>query len=506
MKKPVVIVLVALLGIAVFTTWSAREWIGWQLVSADAAPVTLGPARLLAPQSLPARVTFSPDGDVKLSVGQIDYDAMSLTAQLTPLDEHVVGDDATRVLKELQLALLADEPSAGLEERLFGAHPGFVARTKVGKATSILVVVVAGSALARLEIAVRGAAPGKWRDAADAAVDSFSLVEVAGREGLWLAFAERGEDECEGGDAGACLWAGKGAWQRGKLDEARAVLERGIKQVGPIEVLWDEAKSEMRPSMAALAAGETAPMPLTKGPLRRLRMAADLHLLLGDLEVAEGKHAAAVELFQRAWRYESEGRIARRMLEEAVPLVDEESAARWAETARHVDDRFGQDPTVALAAARVASRAGAYDVARAIAQRVYEGAQDMELRRDVVGVPLSAPPSLEPLLCGKGTKGRRTTTVLGTTEEACVDRAGKRQGQGRVWFTTTGYLLEEVTFKDDEKGAPDRRYWENGQQQRASLVDERGGVTVERWDPFGRPLASDDDVPPNDAAVEVEGR
>src|SRR5690606_37788663 len=111
---------------------------------------------------------------------------------------------------------------------------------KVGKATSVLVAIVAGGALLRLEIAVRGLAPAKWRTAADLVIDSLRIDDVIARDGLWNTFAERSLDVCGSGDVGACLWSAKSAWQRRDLDEARVALEKGVVRAGPIEALWDE--------------------------------------------------------------------------------------------------------------------------------------------------------------------------------------------------------------------------------------------------------------------------
>lgn len=507
-KRPALVVTLALSGLALFLAFSAREWIGWQLASAAAAPVSVGPARISVPQSLPARVTFDADGDVKLVVGAISYDAMALSLELTPLEEVLLGPAAEKTLKELQLALLADEPGAAVRERRFGTHPGFVARSDVGEATSVLAVAVAGGALARLEISVRGGAPAKWRGAADDVVDSLELGEIIDRGALWAAFAETAHDTCSGGDIDACLWAARSAWQRGRLDEAGVILDKGLARVGPIEALWDEAKAGLLAAAAAAGAPPAPSAPSTPSS-RRLAQAVELHLLRGELAVVRGEPQQAIELWRRAWRFGASGRVAQRLLEEAGSLLavappDAANAAAWLELVRAASERFGEQPKVALAAAGVASRLGAFEVAKGLAQRVYDGSDgDDALRRAAVRVPLSAPPRLDALPCPRATKPRRVTTSMGTTEASCVDRAGRRQGPARVWFQTTGYLLEEVSYRDDEVSAPDRRYWENGQLQRQSLVDASGAVTVQRWDPFGRPVLPPEGAP-SDAVLDAE--
>lgn len=512
-KKPAVVVTIVLACLGIFFAWSAREWIGWQLVSTEVAPVEVGPARLAVPESLPARMVFGANGDVKLIAGEINYDAMALSLRLMPTGGAFDDEDASTTLKRLQLALLADEPHAKLVERQFGKHPGFVSRTKVGKATSILVVAVAGGALARVEIAVRGAAPAKWLKAADVVVDSFALDDEIESDGLWSVFAERALDACDGGDVAACVWTAKSTWQRGLLDDAELVLDKGLARAGPIEALWDEVNEDLLATIASAAMGKPAPAAVesalssTSAPVTRLGHAVELHLLRGELEVARGKPVDAVEIWRRAWRFDADGRVAQRLLEEGAALVDEKSAPAWAELARDADERFGERPAVAIAAARVTSKGGRYDDAKAIAQRVYDAHDDDEVRREIVTVPLSAPKKAlkdVTLPCPRGTRPDRIMTGSGTITDACVDRAGKKQGPGVTWFGTTGYVLEEVTYRDNEVGPPDRRYWENGALQRESLVDANGGVTVKRWDPFGRPIGLEEGAPPSDAAVDVE--
>lgn len=482
-KRPIRLALVVLLGLAVFGLWSARAYLGWQLASAEPAPIVVGPARVAVPESLPARMAFGGEGDVRLLAGDIDYDAMALTLELTPLDQELAGDAAEGALDGLRRALIADEPGARVEERRIGSHAAFVSDSAREGVRSRLAVVVAGGALVRLEVLVREGAPGKWQAAADATVGSLVLDDAIARDGLWSAFSSRAWDACGAGDVDACLWTARSSWQRGRLDGAKAALERGLERTGPIEALWEEAKASVPP--AVLAAGALAPTSSTP-TVRRLQQAAELQLLLGELAIAQGDAAAAVEAWRRSWRFDTSGRTAERLLTHAVPLVDEESAAGFVSLARGADERFGQEPKVALAAARLASAAGDFGLAKEIAQRVYDGSDDAELRRDVVRVPLSPPPKREPLACPKGAKPRRETTSMGTIVETCVDGRGKRQGPARTWYVTTGYLLEEVTFQDDEAGPPDRRYWENGQLQRRSLVDAGGSVRVERLDPFGR--------------------
>lgn len=502
-KGPIRLALVVAFGLAVFALWSARAWIGWQLASATAAPLAVGPARVALPGSLPARMHFGADGDVTLIAGDIGYDAMALTLSLTPLEAELAGEEAAKAQKDLELALLADDPSAKLVERRFGPHLGFVADSRADGARSRFAVVVAGGALVRLEVLVHERAPGKWQQAADGVVDSLALDDVIATDGLWSTFSSRAWDACGSGDVDACLWTARSSWQRGKLDGAKAALERGLERTGPIEVLWNEAKAALPAS--AIAAGTLAPAAASPAG-KRLTQAVELHLLLGELALAQGRPADAVEVWRRSWRFDADGRTAARMLTEAARLGDDADTEALVQLARDADERFGADPKVALGAARLASAGAAYDVAKAILQRLYDGHEDLALRREIVRVPLSPPPKLAALSCPKGAKAKRETTSMGTVVEACRDRAGKRQGPSRTWFVTTGYLLEEVTFTNDEPGAPDQRYWENGQLQRRSLVDATGAVTVERFDPFGREVAEDDGPPATDAALDVEGR
>lgn len=489
--RPLRLVVLVLFCAAIAGAWKARTFFVWQLASADLAPIAVGPASLAVPESLPARFAFGPEGDVTLVAGDTGYDPMALTLQLTPLGEPLAQEAAESARDDLERALQLDERGASIRKQSVGVHPGFVADLAREGLHSRMAVVVAGGALVRLEVQARKGAPDKWQRAADEALASLALEEVIAPDVLWSAFSSGAWDACGGGEVDACLWTARSSLLRGRLDGARAALERAEERVGDIEALWEEAKASAPGALLSKGLGATTSTTPTSSAERRLGQAVEIQRLFGELALARGEPGAAVEAWRRSWRFDADGRTAERMLTHAAPLVDEDSAARFLELARAADERFGQEPKVALAAAHLASRAGDFSLAKEIAQRVYDGREDAALRREVVRVPITPPPALEPLKCPKGAKARRETTPSGTIAEACVDRAGKRQGPGRAWFASTGYLLEEVTFSDDEPGAPDRRYWENGQLQRSSLVDAAGAVTVERFDPFGRPVTDE---------------
>lgn len=514
--RPVPLAIVIVLGIAIASAWNARTYIAWHLSSTGLGPIVVGPATVTAPESLPARHVFARDGDVKLLVGELGYDPMALRLELTPLGQAAQDEAAERAREDLENALSLDNPGAKITRKTFGAHPGFVMESTREGARTHLAVVVAQGVLVRFEVSVLARAPAKWRVAADEALASLSLEDAIDPDALATAFSSRAWDACGSGDVEACLWTARSSWRRGRIDGARAALERGFEHVGPIEALWEETKASAPAALLSAGAGTSSAahvMAPASRAAQRLEQAVALSRLQGDLELAQDNSAAALAAWERTWRFDADGKTAERMLTQAAALLDESKGAarrdagkddaegsvsegetsRFLALARAVDERFGQEPKVALAAALLASRAGDFSLAKAIAQRVYEGHDDAALRREVVRVPLSPPPALEPLACAKGLQLRRETTAMGTIAEACVDRAGKRQGPGRAWFASTGYLLEEVTYTDDEPGAPDQRYWENGQLQRRSLVDARGAVTVERFDPFGRPLPDGED-------------
>jgi tetratricopeptide (TPR) repeat protein len=456
------LIVIMLLGSGIAAAWQQRQRIVWSLADASPAALALGPVSAQIPAGLPAGIRFSLAGDVILSAGEGSFDAMAVEITVMPTEERLEGEAATETLQRLRLSLLTDEPGASAEIAPHRALPALAVRGRQGGRS---LVVLAGQSLVRLEVLIAPRAPSKWRAAAHSLPGSLRIEETLVADGVWRAFRPLALEACQRRDLAACAFAARASLEAGEANEAAALAAEVLAEQPPVE---DDA--EGRAAILALV---------------RLR---------GEAEIVAGRPAKALEAWGTAWSRDESGALAARLLEVAAGLIGAEvaEAEAWVDRANEAASRFEDRPAVALAAARVASAAGRYDDAKALARRVYDEAKgDTTLLRRAVSVrvaPITPPP---PLACPRGTT-RRIVDHGSTREEACMEASGARRGPVRRFYANTGALISETTWDNGSEGAPDRRFWENGVMQRRSLMDARGQVTVESFDPFGRPVVEDD--------------